>query len=668
MAYDAFLAAAVARELDGQLAGRSLLGVRPALGTDLLLTFGPRSRPVWVVLATGAKPAVYPLDGEPEGLEPLAGPGLEAFLRLVEARLAGRAVGGVQALAWERIIEFTLLPREGLRGDRESAFLVHEAAPKPARLFLLKGDRTIAAVWPAPSAPPPGEAPPPARPPGERLLRAGEPYQAPATTWTHSPSVLAANDKLFATSLEAASREDLDLADPSRGPAPVWRLLLRVAPPLGPAVARAIARRAGATGSGAGPGLHAAFADAVDAYTSGRFRPCLVLPPEPFALPAEVSALPVEAPSPQTVVACPSASQALAAWHQGSQTAGLRDALAARVGRALRAAVERTRRKVEKQAGDLAKTGEAAALRHSGELLLANLQAVKTGDQQVTVPDYDGPPVTIELDPRLSPGRNAQRYFTRYRKAQRAAQLKGPREKAVHELAWLETVAFDLERLAQPGTGPPAEETPDPPSPLSGVWREVARLRRSVGELLELEAGLARAGYLGAGKGPGAASRRPGGATGGKPGARPGGGSGGRPGAAAARPAREPWRFETDDGLTILAGRTARQNETVSLKLAQPRDLWFHARGCPGSHVLLRLPAGQEDSPPSGAVLQAAALAAHLSAARGGGKVSVDYTEAKHLRRPKGAPPGLVLYDPHRTILVDTGKVSLPRPVAPREG
>jgi len=105
-------------------------------------------------------------------------------------------------------------------------------------------------------------------------------------------------------------------------------------------------------------------------------------------------------------------------------------------------------------------------------------------------------------------------------------------------------------------------------------------------------------------------------------------------------------------------------NEALSLKLAGPDDIWLHARGCPGSHVLLRLPAAGQSPPPESSLLEAAALAAHLSAARGGGKVEVDYTEARHLRRPKGAPPGLVLYDPHRTVLVDTVKTPLPREVS----
>jgi len=90
----------------------------------------------------------------------------------------------------------------------------------------------------------------------------------------------------------------------------------------------------------------------------------------------------------------------------------------------------------------------------------------------------------------------------------------------------------------------------------------------------------------------------------------------------------------------VLAGRTEAANDRLSLELARPGDLWFHIRGMPGSHVVLRVPAGT--TPDRGVRELAAAIAAFHSKARGGGTVAVSCTEARHVSKPPGAKPGTV--------------------------
>jgi predicted ribosome quality control (RQC) complex YloA/Tae2 family protein len=90
----------------------------------------------------------------------------------------------------------------------------------------------------------------------------------------------------------------------------------------------------------------------------------------------------------------------------------------------------------------------------------------------------------------------------------------------------------------------------------------------------------------------------------------------------------------------VLAGRTDAANERLSLKLARPGDLWFHIRGLPGSHVVLRVPA---DAVPDRATRElAAGLAAYHSKARAAGTVAVSCTEARHVSKSSGAPRGTV--------------------------
>ncbi|MBT8042639.1 MAG: DUF814 domain-containing protein [Pontiella sp.] len=100
------------------------------------------------------------------------------------------------------------------------------------------------------------------------------------------------------------------------------------------------------------------------------------------------------------------------------------------------------------------------------------------------------------------------------------------------------------------------------------------------------------------------------------------------------------WKYELADGFAALAGKTDADNDLLSLKVARANDLWFHVRGQPGSHVILRHPDGEK--PDSALVRQAASIAAWHSKMRNAGTVPVCYTEAKHVGKPRGAKPGSV--------------------------
>lgn len=122
---------------------------------------------------------------------------------------------------------------------------------------------------------------------------------------------------------------------------------------------------------------------------------------------------------------------------------------------------------------------------------------------------------------------------------------------------------------------------------------------------------------------------------------------------------REPqadcYEYQLPGGWTVMAGRTDADNDILSIKLARPNDYWFHVRGMPGSHVLLRSEDGGE---PDRATLEAAAaVAAWHSKARGGGIVAVSVTQAKHVGKPRGAKPG--------TVTIRKEKVLKVRPALP---
>ena len=97
---------------------------------------------------------------------------------------------------------------------------------------------------------------------------------------------------------------------------------------------------------------------------------------------------------------------------------------------------------------------------------------------------------------------------------------------------------------------------------------------------------------------------------------------------------------ELPGGWKVLAGKTDADNDYLSLKLAKPNDYWFHVRGMPGSHVVLKT--GTEGVPGRATLKEAAAVAAWYSKARHGGVVPVSCTEARYVTKPRGAKPGLV--------------------------
>lgn len=100
------------------------------------------------------------------------------------------------------------------------------------------------------------------------------------------------------------------------------------------------------------------------------------------------------------------------------------------------------------------------------------------------------------------------------------------------------------------------------------------------------------------------------------------------------------YEYRLPDGWIVLAGRSDWDNDLLSLKMARPNDWWFHVRGMPGSHVILR--AREDVEPDRGTLKLAAAIAAYHSRARDGGVVAVSCTRARYVNKPQGAKPGTV--------------------------
>jgi predicted ribosome quality control (RQC) complex YloA/Tae2 family protein len=327
-----------------------------------------------------------------------------------------------------------------------------------------------------------------------------------------------------------------------------------------------------------------------------------------------------------TLVDMPSLNAALGHYYQRAEWRDAVEGAKSDLRRTLTVHRDRCVRKAEALAAELAALADAARLRMEGDVLLAYQTAIAPHATSFTVTDPLGDgagAVTLALDPRLTAVENANRRFARYQKLRRAAALIPPQVTATEvERARLEQLLTDLAL---------AETTP---------------------EITEVRAEVREAGYL-RGRAGGAEPRHGaggGGAKGGKgkPGKPGKPGKGGKPAGGRSQPhAGAPIRRQSADGMTLLVGKNSRQNEEVTFHQAAAGDLWLHARGVPGAHVIVKS-GGRPVAEPT--LRQAAALAAYYSQSRAATSVLVDYTEQRHVRHLKGGGPGLVTYDHERTL------------------
>jgi predicted ribosome quality control (RQC) complex YloA/Tae2 family protein len=253
---------------------------------------------------------------------------------------------------------------------------------------------------------------------------------------------------------------------------------------------------------------------------------------------------------------------------------------------------------------DLVRHGDPEEHKRTGDLLLANIATAVREGNKVRLTDYyaDGAPsIEIEIDENHSLQDEAAARFRQYTKAKRAADEIAERLKQIdRESEELERRLQQLDAIIQ-SRDEAGLETFEKPAPAPKVTPKKSGKPEKI--------------------------------------------SGVR-------------RYLSTDGYEILVGRTARDNDNLSFRVAQPNDLWMHTGDYPGSHVVVRNPTRKEI--PQRTIIEAAQLAGKFSQASEDAKVVVHYTERKFLSKPKGAAPGLVRLSRFRSITVEP-KESIPR-------
>ena len=262
--------------------------------------------------------------------------------------------------------------------------------------------------------------------------------------------------------------------------------------------------------------------------------------------------------------------------------------------RLLTNAESRIIKKIAIQEEEIKEADEAEKYRQMADLITANLYAVKGGKDYVEVVNYydeNMPMVKIPIDKRISPQGNAQRYYKRYTKLKKAKiELAKQIELSKGELQYISTV-FDA-------------------------------LTKAEGEsdLLQIRNELYQSGY---------ASRM-------------------KNYSVQKTQAPKPLKFITSGGYTVYCGKNNTQNDYITTKLSEKTDWWFHVKGLPGSHVIMKCN-GEEPSEKD--FTECAEIAAYYSKGEGN-NIEVDYTLAKHVKKPSGAKPGYVIYHVNWSAIV----------------
>jgi predicted ribosome quality control (RQC) complex YloA/Tae2 family protein len=237
----------------------------------------------------------------------------------------------------------------------------------------------------------------------------------------------------------------------------------------------------------------------------------------------------------------------------------------------------------------------------SGELIKANLSSIKRGDREISTINYYSPlqeNITIPLNDKLAPLENARLYFKKYRKTKDSFQIIFEQLKN-HEL-----------RLAQ----------------LTELQKLYEQESNSLPNLLKIYNNLMKLGWAK------------------------------KTAASLKRPKKEknklvPVKYISKDGWEIYVGKNNLQNDFLTFKLASGNDTWLHAKNIQGSHIIIKNK-GSKQSLPLDTLIQAANLAAYFSKAKKDNKVLVDYTLKKHVKKPKNAKPGMVIYSQEKSLWI----------------
>lgn len=258
--------------------------------------------------------------------------------------------------------------------------------------------------------------------------------------------------------------------------------------------------------------------------------------------------------------------------------------------------LDRLYNKLKKQKIELKESDNANIYKIKGELITAYIYMIEKGMDFVEVQNFyeeDCPLIKIDLNKNLTPSENAQKYFKRYNKLKHAKkEITAQVGLSLEEINYLENIILSIDNCD------------------------------NLAELDDIKEELQKLGYM---RGKVKSKKDKNNLT------------------------TKPNEFLSSDGFTILVGKNNKQNDFLTLKIANNDDLWMHTKNIPGSHVIIKTE-GKEI--PESTIFEGAMLAAFFSKSKMSSQVPVDYTLKKNVKKPNGSKPGMVIYETNSTIYV----------------
>jgi predicted ribosome quality control (RQC) complex YloA/Tae2 family protein len=337
--------------------------------------------------------------------------------------------------------------------------------------------------------------------------------------------------------------------------------------------------------------LYQVFAAAMENVRQGNFSPAILFEDQE---PKEYTVLPVTSYPESRQEAFSSVSDLLGQYYARKNTLTRIRHKSADLRKIVQTLLERNLKKYDLQLRQMQDTEKRDKYRIYGELITAYGYSVAPGSKSMTVNNYyTGEDITIPLDPALTPIENGKKYFDKYNKLKRTYEALSTLTLQVkEEIDHLESVSNALDIAVR-------EE-----------------------DLAQIKEELVETGYI----------RRKGKNQ-------------------KQRFTSKPFHYVSSDGFDIYVGKNNYQNEELTFKFASGNDWWFHAKGVPGSHVIVKC--GSEE-PGDRTFEEAGRLAAYYSKNRGQDKVEIDYTRKKNVKKPSGSKPGFVVYYTNYSLVIDS--------------
>ncbi len=336
--------------------------------------------------------------------------------------------------------------------------------------------------------------------------------------------------------------------------------------------------------------LYHAFQNVIDKIKKKEYSPIIFYKERE---PIEFSSLPLTIYQEFSSKTYSSISQVLETYYASKNTLTRIRQKSSDLRKIVQTALERNRKKYDLQLKQLKDTEKRDNYKLYGELLYTYGYNIKEGAKELEAFNYydNNTLIKIPLDPDLSAQENAKRYFDKYGKLKRTYEALSEYSKETkEEITHLESIATAL---------------------------DIALLEEDLQEIKEelIEYGYIRRKYT----------------------------------AKKQKITSKPFHYLSSDGFHIYVGKNNFQNEDITFQLATGNDWWFHAKGIPGSHVIVKT---QGKDLPDKTFEEAARLAAFYSKGRGNEKVEIDYTEKKNIKKVAGAKPGFVIYHTNYSMLV----------------